>query len=97
MSKGMMGDETGYSIEGMNFMVRGPKKSDEESPLEWLPDTSWAMCRTLSEMEGFETLCGDIEENGPRFLEWFNLSDPEVSERSERALWQKSVKRLTHS
>ena len=77
MSKGLLGDDTGYSPEAMNYLVRGSRKSEEESPLEWLPESSWATIRTLSEIEGWETLPGDIEDNGPRFLEWFNLTNPE--------------------
>ena len=76
MAKGSIGENCGYDAEGMDFLVRGGKR-EEESPHGWLPDTNWGAVKALSELEGWERLAGDIEENGPRFLEWFNLVKPE--------------------
>ncbi|GMH57655.1 hypothetical protein TL16_g02438 [Triparma laevis f. inornata] len=77
MARGNIGESSGYDAEGMNFLMKGTRKDNDESPLEWLPDNAWNAVRGLSEMEGWERLAGDIEENGPRFLEWFNLITPE--------------------
>ena len=77
MAKGSIGDASGYDAEGMNFLMRGSKKENEESPHDWLPDSNWGAIKGLCELEGWERLASDIEDNGPRFLEWFNLITPE--------------------
>jgi dynein heavy chain len=77
IAKGTIGEGSGYDATGMNYLLRGPKKDGDESPFDWLPDANWNAVKNLGELEGWEKLPGDIEENGARFLEWFALVCPE--------------------
>jgi dynein heavy chain len=43
-----------------------------------MSDSVWAGVRSLSSLEGFEKLPGDIEENPARFLEWMQHFTPEL-------------------
>lgn len=54
MARGNIGESSGYDAEGMNFLMKGTRKDNDESPLEWLPDNAWNAVRGLSEMEGWE-------------------------------------------
>ena len=71
------GEENGFSSDMLRAMLVGPKTSDEKSPITWLSDSVWASIKTLSLLEEFERLPGDIEENPSRFLEWFQHFTPE--------------------
>jgi dynein heavy chain len=77
LSQGLLGDECGFSPEVLRHILIGPKSMDEKSPVSWINDNVWAGIKGLSTVEGFEKLPGDIEENAPRFLEWFQNFTPE--------------------
>ena len=77
IAKGSIGEGSGYDQAGMNLLMKETRKEGDESPFDWLPDSNWNAVKGLSEMEGWERLAADIEENGARFLEWFSLVSPE--------------------
>ena len=79
MQAGIVGDDTGFSAEGLRFMLSGATRGgDEKSPISWIPDLTWTGIRNISQLEGFEKLPGDIEESPSRFLEWFQNFTPET-------------------
>ena len=80
MQSGIVGEEAGFTSEGLRFMLFGPKLGEDKSPLSWVSDVTWSGIRTLSLIEGFEKLPADIEEQTARFLEWYQHFTPE-SER----------------
>ena len=72
---------SGYSPEALAFLLRGPQKDDPgDAPAPWLQPQNWAMVCALADVEalGFEKLPSDLEENAPRFAEWFNHATPET-------------------
>mmetsp|Transcript_24191 Transcript_24191/g.35469 ORF Transcript_24191/g.35469 Transcript_24191/m.35469 type:complete len:827 (+) Transcript_24191:77-2557(+) len=78
MQQGMMGDDSGYTAEGMRYLLLGPRTTFEgSSPVSWMNDSMWAGVKALSTIEGFERFAGDVEDNGPRFLEWYQHYNPE--------------------
>ncbi|CAM9397628.1 unnamed protein product, partial [Discosporangium mesarthrocarpum] len=77
MQAGAFGAETGFTAEGLRFLLRGTKKMGEECPVDWLSEATWSMVQGLTELDGFAKLADDIEESGPRFQEWFNAASPE--------------------
>jgi dynein heavy chain len=74
----MIGEECGFTLEGLRFLLFGPKSGDEKSPVSWISDSAWNGLKNLATVDGFERLPSDIEENAPRFLEWFQLFTPET-------------------
>ena len=80
VSRKVIGTESGYSAEAMDWLMRGgvDVEPDDENSIEWLPDNTWAACSSLSRMNGFETFTSDLVESAPRFREWFNLGNPET-------------------
>lgn len=77
MQQGML-TECGYSSEGLRYLLLGPRVGfDGSSPLSWINDNMWAGIKNLSTHEGFERFAGDVEDNGPRFLEWYQHYNPE--------------------
>lgn len=80
MQEGIMGAESGFTQEGMRYLLLGPRAApDGASPLSWMTDATWAGVRNLSTaIEGFQKLANDVEENGARFLEWFQHYSPEL-------------------
>jgi dynein heavy chain len=70
-------EENGFSPEGLRVMLLGPRAIEEKSPVSWLPENTWSALRTLAQLEEFERLPGDIEENPSRFLEWYQHYTPE--------------------
>ena len=79
LQSGALGDESGYSHEAMNFLLRTPRKADGDSPVEWLTDSQWGMVGALSDgIDGFGKFQRDLEDSAPRFLEWFNHNTPET-------------------
>jgi len=77
MQQGKLGDDLGFTPDGLRFLLRGSRKGEEASPLEWLPKSSWGMVQALAEMEEFQKLPSDLYESAPRFKEWFNHVTPE--------------------
>ena len=80
LQQGILRDDSGYSNEALRFILLGYSRSTGEitnSPISWLDNFSWNGIKNLSTLEGFEKISSDIEENGPRFLEWFQSFMPE--------------------
>eukprot|EP00601_Ochromonadales_sp_CCMP2298_P009433 CAMPEP_0173264512 /NCGR_PEP_ID=MMETSP1142-20121109/28018_1 /TAXON_ID=483371 /ORGANISM="non described non described, Strain CCMP2298" /LENGTH=2531 /DNA_ID=CAMNT_0014200063 /DNA_START=20 /DNA_END=7615 /DNA_ORIENTATION=+ len=96
MQQGIVGEESGFTPEGLRFLLFGPKLGDEKTPISWLSDTAWSGIRTLSMIDGFEKLPSDIEENSPRFLEWYQHYTPEAERLpgSWRELDKQAFKKL---
>jgi dynein heavy chain len=78
MQGGLAGEDCGFTPEGLNFLLLGPKVSDDKSPISWVTDTMWANVLSLSQLEGYERLPADMEENSSRFFEWFQNFSPET-------------------
>jgi len=74
---GAVAEDVGFSEEGLDFLLRTPKRADEEPPLPWLSEQQWAMINGLSALDGFERLVEDLTESGPRFKEWAEHTAPE--------------------
>ena len=78
LQRKVIGEDSGYSREHMDWLMRGGvETADEDNSIEWLPDNSWNACSSLATRSGFETFTSDMIESAPRFREWFNLSTPE--------------------
>jgi dynein heavy chain len=77
LTQGVLGTESGYTPEAMKFLLFGPKATEEKSPISWVTDVMWSGLRDLSLLDGFEKLPADVEENSPRFLEWYQHFTPE--------------------
>ncbi|CAE7566600.1 DNAH17, partial [Symbiodinium microadriaticum] len=78
MQQGIMGEDSGYSPEGLRFLLIGPRTAyDGSSPLSWMNDAMWAGVKSLAGVEGFDRFAADVEDNGPRFLEWYQHYNPE--------------------
>merc|ERR1711871_1255235 len=78
MQREVVGSDSGFGPKYLSFLLRGPMKAEGENPIEWLPESSWNACQALIELEGFESFASDLEENAPRFLEWYNNATPET-------------------
>ena len=78
MQQGIIGEESGYNAELLKFLIFPIKLGDEKSPISWVSDLMWNGIKTLSLLDGFEKLPGDIEEQSPRFLEWYQGFTPEI-------------------
>ena len=79
MQQGLLGDEWGFSMEGLRFLLIGARGvPDGESPVPFLNNASWNGVKNLSLLEGFEKMSGDIEDNVARFLEWVQHFTPEA-------------------
>lgn len=77
MQQGLLGEESGFTIEGLRFLLFGARMGEERSPISWVSDLMWNGIKMLSLVDGFEKLPSDIEDNPPRFLEWFQYFTPE--------------------
>ena len=71
-------DDWGYSNDAFRFLLTGPRSGEERSPVSWLSDSDWGAVKSLSNLEGFEKLALDLEENAPRFLDWYHSFTPET-------------------
>ena len=78
MKTGTVGEDTGFSVEHLQFLIRGPSPGDEESDIPWLPNPVWAACTSLSLVSPFETFASDLAANASRFMEWYNHVTPET-------------------
>lgn len=78
IQQNMLGEDCGFSVEGLRFLLFGPRAGDEKSPVSWINDSTWNGLKNLSQLDGFEKLPDDIEENAPRFFEWYQLFTPET-------------------
>lgn len=80
MQKGVI--DTPYDPQMVNFLLRGPLKTDVERPanIDWLPEASWFAVQKLIEIPEFATFASDMTTDAPtRFKEWFNDLMPEES------------------
>ena len=71
MKAGTVGADTGFSLEHLQFLVRGPGAGDEESDIPWLPNPIWSACTSLSLVSPFESFASDLASNASRFMEWY--------------------------
>jgi ABC-type dipeptide/oligopeptide/nickel transport system ATPase component len=62
-----------------DYLIRAPKKLDEENPMDWLPDSAWANIEALAELKGFEKFATDVKASPNRFKEWYTKSRPEAA------------------
>jgi dynein heavy chain len=77
MNRGVLGEENKLNPSYLQFLMRGPRKVGEDNTIGWLPDSAWAACQALCDLDDFGTFCASIHEAQPRFQEWFNLVEPE--------------------
>ena len=79
LQRGILREDSGYSDEALHFILLAYCRSGEltESPISWIDNFVWNGIKNLSSLEGFEKLPTDIEENSPRFLEWYQSFVPE--------------------
>ena len=77
LKNGVVGEDSGFDPELLAYLVRGPTIGDDESPVDWLPATAWSAVRDLATLDAFGGLDTDLENNAPRFLEWYNHVTPE--------------------
>lgn len=78
LQQGKIENNVGFTAEGWKFLLRGPRRGDEKSPVDWLPNASWGMLNALAEIDGFHKLASDVYDSAPRFKEWFNQTNPET-------------------
>mmetsp|Transcript_22422 Transcript_22422/g.30704 ORF Transcript_22422/g.30704 Transcript_22422/m.30704 type:complete len:1916 (+) Transcript_22422:3-5750(+) len=79
MQQNIVGEDCGFSSENLRFLLFGPRLGDEKSTISWVTDLMWNGVKTLSQqIDGFEKLPADMEENSARFLEWFQSFNPET-------------------
>jgi len=70
--------EVNYTLEEMDFLIKGIPRIGVENPLDWLPDTAWNMVQALSQLEEFKTFAINMEKDAPtRFKDWYNELTPE--------------------
>ncbi len=43
--------EVNYTLEEMDFLIKGIPRPGLENTLDWLPDISWNMVQALSQLE----------------------------------------------
>ena len=73
LKREVVGLDVGFTPSYMKFLLRGSGGAvAEKSPVEWLTSGAWAAVDALSEVEDFENFASDVEENAPRFKEWYN-------------------------
>eukprot|EP01038_Epipyxis_sp_PR26KG_P005405 gene5405-7492_t len=78
LQNNIIGEESGFTNDGLRFLLLNTARVNEEkSPISWVTDIMWNGIRALAMIDGFEKLPGDMEENSPRFLEWFQHFTPE--------------------
>lgn len=77
MKRGVIGGDIEWNEGHFQFLVRGPSKVGLSNPLPWLPDSAWATCSALGEIDEFGKFTSDLIEAAPRFREWFNAIAPE--------------------
>jgi dynein heavy chain len=77
MRRGRM-DNIEFNITELDFLIRGPKKPVEDSPVDWLPNSAWFAVSALAEFPEFAKLPQDIQDAPSRFKEWFNHVSPET-------------------
>lgn len=77
MMKGALKEK--FNAAHFDYLIRGDKITDNESKLDWLPDSSWHSIQALSKLQGFEKFGSDIEQSPNQFKGWYDKSRPETS------------------
>lgn len=78
LQQNILGDDSGFSSDNLKFLLFGPRIGEDKSTISWVTDVMWNGVKTLSQqIDGFEKLPSDMEENSARFLEWFQSFNPE--------------------
>lgn len=78
MQHNIIGEESGFTQEGLKFLLLGPRATaDTQSPVSWISDLMWGGIKNLSALDGFGRFANDVEDNAPRFLEWYQHFNPE--------------------
>ncbi|MES1909576.1 MAG: hypothetical protein MHM6MM_002292 [Cercozoa sp. M6MM] len=62
----------GFDEARFDFLLRAPRKFNQESPFPWLPVGCYNAAMKLSELSGFEKLIKDMKSSTKRFEEWYN-------------------------
>ncbi|TPX33478.1 hypothetical protein SmJEL517_g03633 [Synchytrium microbalum] len=61
----------------MDFLLRGPRVLNVQSPVEWLTSSQWGMVKALSGIEVFRTLASDIEGASKQWKKYCENECPE--------------------
>lgn len=78
LQRKIVGEESGFGPQYLQFLLRCPKILGDENPVDWLPEQQWNSLQALIELEGFERFASDFADNAPRFQEWYNHATPET-------------------
>jgi dynein heavy chain len=61
----------------LDFLLRGPRVIGATSPIDWLSSSSWAMVKSLSNLEVFRSLASDIEGSSKQWKKYCENEQPE--------------------
>ncbi len=61
----------------LDFLLRGPRAVGAVSTMDWLPHSSWAMVKALSQLEVFRSLASDIEGSAKQWKKFCENEAPE--------------------
>ncbi|RKO94585.1 dynein heavy chain and region D6 of dynein motor-domain-containing protein [Blyttiomyces helicus] len=61
----------------LDFLLRGPRVVNVNSPFDWLSHASWGMIKALSNLETFRTLSSDIEGSSKQWKKYCENECPE--------------------
>jgi dynein heavy chain len=61
----------------LDFLLRGTRQVGAVSTLDWLPHSSWAMVKALSQLEVFRSLASDIEGSAKQWKKYCENEAPE--------------------
>ena len=61
----------------LDFLLRGPRAVGAVSTMDWLPHSSWAMVKSLSQLEVFRSLASDIEGSAKQWKKYCENEAPE--------------------
>lgn len=78
MQRKIIGLDSGFSTEYMNFLLRGPKIGGQDNTIDWLSDSQWQSLQALIGLDCFDRFISDLEESEARFKEWYNCDTPEL-------------------
>uniref|UniRef100_A0A7S0GLB7 Dynein heavy chain n=1 Tax=Micromonas pusilla TaxID=38833 RepID=A0A7S0GLB7_MICPS len=60
------------------WLLKGPRVLGVENPLpEWIAQPNWECVQSLTEVDGYDALPGDLEGSAKRWREWMELERPE--------------------
>jgi dynein heavy chain len=61
----------------LDFLLRGPRAIGATSPIDWLSSSSWAMVKSIWNLEVFRSLASDIEGSSKRWNKYCENEQPE--------------------